>query len=109
MGNVRFVEDPTFEPELYVSPVAKDVIDEATAAVADAARDYVPKRLGFLKAGIKTVFGFNEARYVGRVVSTDFKAGWYEFGYRSKPNGEPYLRPALALVLPGAPILGGGG
>lgn len=108
MTRARFVPNPAFEAELLGSSELVAGLTALTNEAAEAAKLFVPRRLGFLSDSIEVVVGFSEGRIVGRVVAKDFKAGFYEFGTRTMPAGVPFLRPGLAAALPGAPIVGGG-
>jgi uncharacterized phage protein gp47/JayE len=44
-------------------------------------------------AGIKVVSGDENGRFVVRVVATDFKSHWFEFG-TVKMAAQPFLQPA---------------
>lgn len=107
---VHFVPNPGFEHELLASPaLAHDLLEPLVAEGAEGAKRHAPVRLGHLRDSVKGIVGIEHERYIGRILDTDFKAHWWEFGYRSHPHGHPYLRPAVAELLPGAPIEGGGG
>lgn len=105
-GKVTFEMSPTFEAELLVSPWIRELLTEATEAVAASARALAPRLRGFLIEGIEGEVGVIDARIIGRVTSKDFKSHWHEFGTR-KMHAHPFLLPALIRELPGATITGG--
>jgi len=107
-AKVTFRMDPTLEAQVMASVWLRELMERLTLEVSDAARRLAPRLLGFVIESIDYEVGREGAmgRLVGRVSAGDFKAAWHEFGTRNM-HPHPFLRPALAQVLPGATITGG--
>lgn len=57
------------------------VLEEKINAARDIAKVIAPVESGAYKQSIETAVGYNDkAQVVGRLLATDWKAGWIEFG-----------------------------
>lgn len=108
----RFELDPGFEAQVLRSSDTRELLRPLTEEARDRAERHAARRKGYLVEGITAEVvvesgdrgpGFSGAGYVGRVVSHDFKSVWLEYGTR-RTRAQPFLVPALAETLPGAPI-----
>lgn len=95
--------NPGFEDRIMVSPAVREWVGKLTEDVRDTAEELAPFLTGHLESAIEAVVEFDgsRGRWVGRVVSKDFKTIWNEFGTKHS-RAKPFLRTALTRRLPGA-------
>lgn len=102
-GGITFVPNLAFPALFQQSPDAAKAAQLSAELVATAAEPLSPYRTGHLRGGIDTETELEEDGWHGRVVATDFKSAWHEFGTRKMP-AHPFLIPGLTSVFPDATI-----
>ena len=96
----RFDFDEGFPRRLLASDQLDPLLEDLSGKVADHAQDTVRRRRNFLAESIEVEVGLDRDDIrTGRVNAHDFKAHWWEFGYRAYPGGDPYLRPAAEAIV----------
>ncbi len=98
-----------FEAEWLASTDALDLVQSIADAAAPIAQDLAAQLTGNLADGILAEAAVLDGVATGRVVSTDFKGSWLEFGTRRADSGgraQPYLRPAMEAAT-GVSLSGG--
>lgn len=79
MARVRI--DKTAEYKISTMPGLIPALEERIDMARDIAWIIAPIESGAYKESIETSVGYNEkAQVVGRLLATDWKAGWIEFG-----------------------------
>lgn len=104
MAKVHFVLDPAFEPAILRSSQMRDLLTDYGDEVAEQMFDSAPFRTGALRRDITVETNYTASALTVRVVSHDFKTLWHEFGTKKMP-AHPFMRPALARVIPSARLL----
>lgn len=99
-----YVPNGDFGAEFVASEEALTMVGEIAAAARPIAEAGAPRRSGHLAGSVKAESGFLNGIATGRVVATDFKAAWKEFGTR-RESADPFLRPAMESVT-GSPVVG---
>lgn len=107
MPPLAFIPNPAFEEELYHSEELVAWLMPIVEEVAAAARTKAPFAKGGIERGITAEVEMVRGQWVGRVIATDWKSKWHEFGTKQMP-AHPFLLPGLIETLPGAKILRGG-
>ena len=80
MDDIELHIDPELEMNLHKMPAIEVAAFEAATKIADRARDTAPVVTGRYKAGIKV----ERFRGGARVLATDQKSSWVEFGNPKK-------------------------
>lgn len=104
IGKVKWIPDPAFEAALLRSQGLRALLEELADEGAEIAESRAPVRLGFLQDAIKGIVAVSAergGRLIGRILSTDFKTIFWEFGTENH-DAQPFLRPA------GEAVVGGG-
>ena len=103
MSPGAYIPNPDFETEWVRSQDALELVDGIARKAAPLAVELAPKREEFLANSIEAQAGLVDGVATGRVVASDFKAGWWEFGHEGRDH--PFLRPAVEAVT-GVPVQG---
>lgn len=102
---MRYLPDRDFARNYAASDEALELVDRLAREVAPVAEETARRRLGHMAESVEAVSGIVSGTATGRVLASDFKARWYEFGTRRQPPS-PFLRPAVESVL-GIPVVSG--
>jgi hypothetical protein len=104
-----FKLDRTFAARVLSSPGIRDVLEPKAEKVAERARQLAPDDPATtsddLRSSIRVVLMLRAGGWIARVVATDYKAHWKEFGSSREP-AKPYLRPAVEAEV--GPLNAGG-
>lgn len=96
-GGITFTPNPELEKELHKFPVVTTNTEEAARAIAEAARSLAPVDTGAYRDGI--IVQSPSPKGVARVLATDQKSSWVEFGTGSAGHeGQYVLRSAVETV-----------
>jgi hypothetical protein len=97
--------DPHAESIILSSPAWAAKLVEITNAAAQAAVDAFegagphPYETGEYVGSIRGYVGFEDGKFVGRVIADDFKAWWIEVGTSDTPTFAPLQRGADSIGL----------
>lgn len=108
-GRSGFKMDPTFAARVLHAPGVRDVLEPRAEKVAERARQLAPDdpttTHDDLRSSIGVVLMLRAGGWIARVIATDYKAHWKEFGSSREP-AKPYLRPAVEAEV--GPLNAGG-
>lgn len=75
-----FIPNPAMQAELEGNPLMVEAMKSRAEQGAEAAKNLAPVETGDYRDSIQADAGIEDGAAKGRVVATDFKAGWIEFG-----------------------------
>jgi hypothetical protein len=84
MADVEVTLNSNLEKELHQHPAVSSSARASVVAIADRARAMAPVQTGAYRDGI--IVNAPNAKGVARVVATDQKSTWVEFGTASQPG-----------------------
>jgi len=90
---ITFTPNPNLEKDLHTLPSIVASTDEIAEAIAQRARDLAPVETGRYRDGI--IAQKASPKGVARVVATDQKSLWIEFGNRRGAHAQFVMRNAV--------------
>lgn len=93
---MKYVPNPTFEKLFLASREGQELVEEGAQDIADRAKSIAPEDEGNYIDGIK---GPKDSGGVpGKVIATDFKSHWIEWGSANNETYAPLRRAAEQIV-----------